>query len=361
MVLKLGSITMSGLRAYLIAKLLWNPDADDQAIIDDFVNGYYGDAGPFIRQYIDTMQHALIETGHQLKIFSGPAYAMNTYLTAEMMQEYKRLFDKAENAVKKAPELLKRVQIARLPIMYAELEIACSEMNNPRSMYERTASGKVSVKPEIKRLVYQFVERCNEQGIAKLRERATTPDDYLGSFSRIFDKMKNLNDAISFQKNVIPITSPSTEHGGIETLTDGVIGSYETFYHPVNWVGYEGEHLEFILDLGEVMPVNSVNIDFLNGRTPFIQIFIPEYVTFKTSVDGENYSNSVKVSSPYTPDRSHKESNKEGIYVQSFQADMNNRQARYIKVHAESILSCPSWHMNTGKPAWLFADEIVVL
>ena len=62
---------MSELRAYLISKLLWNPEADADAIIDDFVNGYYGNAGPYIRQYIDTMRYALIESGHHLGIFGS--------------------------------------------------------------------------------------------------------------------------------------------------------------------------------------------------------------------------------------------------------------------------------------------------
>lgn len=79
---------MAELRAYLISKLLWNPDADDNTIIDDFVNGYYGDAGPYIRQYIDDMHNALLESGHHLGIFGSPEEAKSTYLSARMMGKY---------------------------------------------------------------------------------------------------------------------------------------------------------------------------------------------------------------------------------------------------------------------------------
>ncbi|MCL5099438.1 MAG: DUF4838 domain-containing protein, partial [Candidatus Omnitrophica bacterium] len=41
------------LRAYLLAKLLWNPDCDVNAVIDDFLSGYYGPAAGPIRRYID--------------------------------------------------------------------------------------------------------------------------------------------------------------------------------------------------------------------------------------------------------------------------------------------------------------------
>jgi hypothetical protein len=43
-----------------------------------------------------------------------------------------------------------------------------------------------------------------------------------------------------------------------------------------------------------------------------------------------------------------------------FAAEWQNKRARYIKVHAESLLKMPSWHIRTGKPMWLYCDEIVV-
>ena len=43
------------LRQYLIAKLLWNPDADVDALMDDFLQGYYGD-GIWIYRAIHQIQ-----------------------------------------------------------------------------------------------------------------------------------------------------------------------------------------------------------------------------------------------------------------------------------------------------------------
>ena len=48
------------LRTYLISKLLWDPYANVDTLINDFLNGYYGAAGKYIRQYIDMMREALI-------------------------------------------------------------------------------------------------------------------------------------------------------------------------------------------------------------------------------------------------------------------------------------------------------------
>lgn len=348
---------MIELKTYLIAKLLWNPNANEQAIIDDFIGGYYGDAGPYIRQYIDTMRHTLLKTDHHLKIFGSPVDAKDTYLTNEMMDEYRRLFDKAEEVVEEKPEILSRVQRTRLSIMYAKLEIASAElMNNSRSMYQRTSEGKVIIKPEIQSLVHQFVDRCNEHGVIRLKEWTTPPDVYLGAFIRIFNKTEDMDNVVSFQKQIIPISSP--DFGQLEALTDGVFGSYESYRKHINWVGYEGKDMDFIIDLGEPKSIESVNIDFLNGRDAWNPAFLPEYVTYKTSLDGKTYSEPIKVLNPYKPDN--EEAFKKEIFVQSFDANMNEKKIRFIKVHAESILNCPSWHMNTGDPAWLYADEIVI-
>ncbi len=51
----------SQLRMWVFARALWNPDADGQALIREFLEGYYGPAAPIIQEYIDVM-HA---TGRQ--------------------------------------------------------------------------------------------------------------------------------------------------------------------------------------------------------------------------------------------------------------------------------------------------------
>ncbi len=122
---------MALLRSYMICKLMWNPDADEKMIMDEFLNGYYGAAGPYIRQYIDSMHEALVKSGMQLNIFGDPVDAKEAYLSAEMMPQYNNIFDNAEKAVSNDPELLRRVQVARLPIMYAAIQIGRTEIDTP--------------------------------------------------------------------------------------------------------------------------------------------------------------------------------------------------------------------------------------
>ena len=41
----------SELKSYLLARVLWNPDADADAVIDEFLAGYYGAAAPWSRRW----------------------------------------------------------------------------------------------------------------------------------------------------------------------------------------------------------------------------------------------------------------------------------------------------------------------
>jgi hypothetical protein len=103
------------LRAYLISKLLWNPEADDQAIIDDFMYGYYGRSGQYVREYLDLL-HKRPTADTRLTIFQKPEPPL---FSEGFVTEAEALFDKAE-AVADSDEIRQRVELARLPVMYVK-------------------------------------------------------------------------------------------------------------------------------------------------------------------------------------------------------------------------------------------------
>ncbi|NBC66932.1 MAG: DUF4838 domain-containing protein [Bacteroidetes bacterium] len=357
---------MASLRSYLISKLMWNPEADENQIINDFLDGYYGEAGTYIRKYIDTMKEALLASNHELKIFDSPIDAKETYLSAGLMEDYEEMFDNAEQAVEDDSERLQRVKTARLPLMFAQIQIGRTEVDTPRSMFAHNEEDRIVVKPEMKELVYQFVDRCKEYGVNRIRERTTSADEYLLAYQRIFDKMDEVANSKSLHKKVTPITKSSEHTKGVEALTDGVFGSDESWRFPdkigVNWVGFEGEHMEFLLDLGEVQLIQTINMDFLNAQAQpkWHLTILPKFVEYRLSVDGENFDEPVRIINPHdpNPDINPKVTS---VRVQSFQAELQSKRARYIKVHAESPIEMPSWHIRAGQPAKIYADEIVVM
>ena len=113
-----GGAEFAQLKAWVIAKLLWNPELDTQALAEDFIGGYYGGAARYILAYYNLLNEALraVPDAH-FGIYDPPR---NRYLTDEVIQKAKALFDRAE-LMADDPEVLERVKTARIPIRYWEL------------------------------------------------------------------------------------------------------------------------------------------------------------------------------------------------------------------------------------------------
>lgn len=109
------------LRGYMLAKLAWDCTRDTDQLIEEFCEGYYKEASPYIIEYINKMHDVQEQKNERLDIFYGPTHAKDTYLTKELYDEYSRLFDKAEETINNCDDegLLTRVEMARLPLYYA--------------------------------------------------------------------------------------------------------------------------------------------------------------------------------------------------------------------------------------------------
>lgn len=101
------------LRAYVIAKLLWNPDCDVNEVINDFMYGYYGRAGQYVRQYLNLL-HGQITPDTHMTIWMGPDHVL---FTDGFVVKAEALFDEAER-VADSEAIRQRVEMARLPVMY---------------------------------------------------------------------------------------------------------------------------------------------------------------------------------------------------------------------------------------------------
>ena len=105
------------LRAYLISKLLWNPDCNTDNVISDFIYGYYGRSGRYIKQYFDLL-HNQINTNTHIHLGLSPADPIFTddFVTASF-----KLFEEAAK-VADNNEILNRVEMASLPILYLKCQ-----------------------------------------------------------------------------------------------------------------------------------------------------------------------------------------------------------------------------------------------
>ena len=352
---------MAELRPYLISKMMWDPKADWEAMIEDFCNGYWGKAGPYVLEYINTMRQSLLDSGFRLSIFGSPEQARDSYLSAEMMQEYSRLFDEAEKAVQNDPVMLDRVKITRLPIQYAQIQISRGSVDEPRSLYKHDENGELYIDPVIPETVDKFIAGITKAGMGQLREREIPIRDYKAAYDRIFDKTEDTRSALSVGKKITPVSEFSRRHQAPETLTDGMFASAENWRdcRYDNWVGVNGTHMTFIVDLDTLRRVKYINMDFLNARDTYYEMNLPKYVSYSFSTDGVNFGDEFRVVAPIDPMAPEFDNMPRDIYIQPFTA-YTGRTARYIKVHAESVLRQPNWHVRAGSPVTMFADEIVV-
>lgn len=103
----------SELKAYLIAKLLWNPDTNTGDVIDDFMYGYYGHSGRLIKQYF-TLSQSLITPQQHIKIGLRPTDAI---FTDEFVNTSVQIFNEAIK-VADNESIKSRVELTALPVYY---------------------------------------------------------------------------------------------------------------------------------------------------------------------------------------------------------------------------------------------------
>lgn len=136
---------------------------------------------------------------------------------------------------------------------------------------------------------------------------------------------------------------------GPEGLIDGRLGSTE--YKDGMWQGREGEDLVVTIDLGERTKLTRLGSRYLQDIDPWI--FFPTQVTYELSMDGKTFTamGTVINDTPAT---------KEGAMTRTFSAKITPKNARYVRVTATAIGTCPPGHKAAGGKAWLFIDEIIV-
>jgi hypothetical protein len=112
-----GGGEMGPLRAYLLAKLLWNPDTDVPRQTDEFLAAYYGAAAPMVRGYLQLLEQQVRNGTTHAHIFDRP---QAPYLNDAFLSQADQLLIEAEEAALTDDQRF-RVQVSRLPIWYVML------------------------------------------------------------------------------------------------------------------------------------------------------------------------------------------------------------------------------------------------
>ncbi|MEH6769613.1 FN3 associated domain-containing protein [Maribacter arcticus] len=147
------------------------------------------------------------------------------------------------------------------------------------------------------------------------------------------------------------LTTPNEKYKGQKgnTLIDQKRGSIN--FVDGNWLGFEGKHLNAIIELKEQNTISKVSIGALSA--PASWIFYPTAFVISSSNDGVNFKEigrkDMGIESPNAE-----------VKLTFFDMEFTPTDAKYVKLQIQSPLKNPDWHTNPGGKSWIFIDEVVL-
>ncbi len=143
--------------------------------------------------------------------------------------------------------------------------------------------------------------------------------------------------------------SPQYDAHGEHSLVNGIRGT--TSFSDGNWKGFLGDDLVATIDMGQPVSINAISVDALHNYASWI--FLPQWVAFEVSADGEHYHMLEKIHNTYDIQDTQRN-------VRVYSSQKQAEDVRFVRVTVKSQGTCPPGHSGEGKPAWLFVSEITV-
>jgi hypothetical protein len=142
---------------------------------------------------------------------------------------------------------------------------------------------------------------------------------------------------------------PMYSDGGEETLIDGIRGDLN--WKKGNWLGFQGQDFEAVIDLGEVREITKLGAGFLQDSRSWIMM--PREVNFFLSSDGKKFKHIVTI------EHSVSETDQE-VQIRELSSAIRRQKARYVKIEATNYGKMPEVNAGPRGKAYIFIDEIDV-
>ena len=338
------------LREYMLAKLLWNVDADPDSLIHDFCIHYYGFAAQPVEELYREMHRSLIASGQRLDIYGYPVDAAQGYLAPTQIAKYQALIAAAydslshytpTNNIYHYPYALFTDQVVRDRIRFLELSI-------DYAILELTMAGYLHMDSTFVSRADRFVTDGKRLGLNILHEMGYTLQEYRTDIDNYLAKTSQPNLALHQPATLLHQPDSQYYAGGAQGLTDGKAGILD-YRH--SWLGFYGDTLDAVIDLGHRKRVHQIQLDFF--YFPLSWIFFPQSINYYISKDGKRW----QLVGTHHPDNPERLAVPE---IRTFATSRFNHRARYVRVQAIPLPTIPVWHRATGNPSWMFTDEIIV-
>jgi len=159
---------MAELRAWMLAKLLWNPELDEDLLREEFLAGYYGRAARPLENYLELLEKAVGKSGDALGCYS-PADAK--FLSLDTLARSWRILEAAKKKARRSAEYVRRVRRASLPVAYVVLTRWDALREDARK------AGKGWPWPETRNVFFEwFLKATREESVTMISEWQTLAD-----------------------------------------------------------------------------------------------------------------------------------------------------------------------------------------
>jgi len=337
------------LKQYLLAKLLWDVNANTDSLAAHFINAYYGDAAKYVLNYYHTMNRNMVKNANSetLGIYGFPSDYTDSFLKPELMEQYLAYMDSAEKAVAYDSVYLRRVKRVRLPVDFSWVDIAVNNDFKTMPALISTENGK-EINPLIIRLLNSMEAYEKTDNRISINERKLSIKDYKKFVINLLQRKIKPNKLKDADVKVISQYSNTYPVGGAKALTDNLLGPMD-FHH--NWLGFHGTDMVVVADFKKPVEISEVEMNFLKAVNSWV--FLPVDIKIEISDDGKNYR-LLKAQKGDNSDRSYL------VKSVPFKFNFKPVKTRFLRVTALSMKTCPDWHRGFGNPSWIFTDEIIV-
>ncbi len=150
------------MRAWVLAKLMWDPALDQEALIDEFLTGYYGEVNaPVLREYLECLEQAAADSGVRLGCFRRDT---RDWLDMATLDEIGDILDQLD--LEDRPE---RIYRTLLPLMAVLAERSLGTPEERRAFAALLDQTELSVE-DCAEFVGMFVEMNPHAEVKKYRE-----------------------------------------------------------------------------------------------------------------------------------------------------------------------------------------------
>ncbi len=189
----------------------------------------------------------------------------------------------------------------------------------------------------------QYTTSINVESNMQLKAQAFVESEKVGrGWQQSFNIHKAAGKMITLSAN----PHPKYSGNGVGSVINGVLGNDER-YGDAEWLGFDGEDFEAVIDFGKTENINEIIFRFFKGEGQWI--YLPKEIIIFSSPDGNDFMEIAK-----------SENIKGENKVVEFNISLKNTSNQFLKIIAKNYGVIPKGKQGGGNKAWMFIDEIRV-